>query len=75
MTVNGKLAASYALLFDLDGSTLKPLLSNPDGAAVLRGTRVLMSETAAGLLNSTFKASTVKAGLVIGVATITVNTK
>lgn len=75
MFVNGTIAASHALLFDLDGSTLKPLMSNPDGTAVLQGTRVLMSETAAGLLNSTFKTDAVKAGLVIGVATITVNTK
>ena len=72
---NGAIAAPHALLFNLDGSTLKPLSTNPDGTAVLQGTRVLMSQDAATLLNTTFKTDAVKAGLVVGVATITVNTK
>ncbi len=75
VAVNGKVAATQAIVFDLDGSTLKPLQSNPDGTAVLEGTRVLMSDTAAGLLNQTFKTDAVKAGLLVGIAKITINTK
>lgn len=67
--VNGKSAASNAALFTLDGSTLKPItISN--GVATLTGTRVLVSATAAKLLNSTFHTNAVKAGLLVGVATI-----
>jgi hypothetical protein len=36
---------------------------------------VLISDTAAGLLNKTFKTDAVKAGLLAGIAKITVNTK
>ncbi len=56
------------------GSTLKPLTTSGD-TATLAGTRVLMSKDAAGLLNSTFKTTAVKAGLLVGIATIVVNTK
>lgn len=73
--VNGTVAAPQAVIFDLDGSTLKPLQSNPDGTAVLTGTTVKMSADAAGLLNKTFNTDAVKAGLVVGIATITINTK
>lgn len=75
VTVNGTIAAPQAVIFDLDGSTLQPLQSNPDGTAVLTGTTVKMSADAAGLLNKTFNTDAVKAGLVVGVATITINTK
>ena len=76
VAVNGQVAATQAIVFDLDGSTLKPLQANEaDGTAVLEGTRVLISETAAGLLNQTFKTDAVKAGLLVGIAKITVNTK
>ncbi|GAA1459631.1 hypothetical protein [Williamsia maris] len=76
VAVNGQVAATQAIVFDLDGSTLKPLQANEaDGTAVLTGTTVHISETAAGLLNQTFKTDAVKAGLLVGVATITVNTK
>jgi hypothetical protein len=34
-----------------------------------------MSADAAGLLNKTFNTDAVKAGLVVGIATITINTK
>lgn len=72
VSVNGKEAATDALLFDLDGSTLEPLISNNDGSATLTGTTVLLSDDAAGLLNDTFKIDALKGGLVIGVSTITV---
>jgi hypothetical protein len=75
VAVNGTSAAKQAYLFTLDGSTLKPLQSNTDGTATLTGTIVEISPDAAGLLNSTFKTTAVKAGLVVGVATIVVNTK
>jgi hypothetical protein len=75
VAVNGTSAAKQAYLFNLDGSTLKPLQSNSDGTATLTGTIVEISPDAAGLLNSTFKTTAVKAGLVVGVATIVVNTK
>jgi hypothetical protein len=75
VSVNGKLAAASAPLFDLDGSTLKPVTMNADGAAVLTGTRVLMSPEAAALLNKTFGTTAVTKGLVVGVATLTVETK
>lgn len=70
--VNGKSAAKGVKLFDLDGSTLKPItISN--GVATLTGTRVLMSSDAAGLLDKTFKTDAVKGGLLVGVATILAN--
>ena len=75
VSVNGTSAAKQAYLFNLDGSTLKPLQSNTDGTATLTGTIVEISPDAATLLNSTFKTDAVKAGLVVGVATIVVNTK
>ena len=71
---NGTIAAPQAVIFDLDGSTLQPLQTNPDGTAVLTGTTVKMSADAAGLLNKTFNTDAVKAGLVVGIATITINT-
>lgn len=75
VSVNGTSAAKQAYLFNLDGSTLKPLQSNTDGTATLTGTIVEISPDAAALLNSTFKTTAVKEGLVVGVATIVVNTK
>ena len=74
VTVNGKLAAPSAYLFKLDGRTLKPLQSQ-GSTAVLQGTKVEISEVAAPLLNQTFKTKAVKPGLLVGIATITVNTK
>ena len=67
--VNGQSAAKGAPLFDLDGSTLQPI-TIMNGVADLTGTRVLMSATAAGLLDKTFNTTAVKAGLLVGVATI-----
>jgi hypothetical protein len=72
VSVNGKVAAEDALLFNLDGSTLKPLMSNPDGTATLEGTTVKLSDDAAGLLNDTFGINDLAGGLVIGISSITV---
>ncbi|MDJ0359447.1 hypothetical protein [Rhodococcus sp. H29-C3] len=74
VTVNGDVAAEDAVLFDLDGRTLKPLATGPNNTAILQGTEVKISETAAGLLNDTFKTDAVTPGLLVGVATITVAT-
>ena len=74
VSVNGESAAKQAYIFNLDGSTLKPLQTSGD-TAVLEGTRVLISDTAAGLLNKTFKTDAVKADMLVGIAKITVNTK
>ncbi|MEC5182398.1 hypothetical protein [Arthrobacter sp. CG_A4] len=74
VAVNGETAAKQAYIFNLDGSTLKPLQAAGD-TAVLEGTRVLISDTAAGLLNKTFKTDAVKADMLVGIAKITVNTK
>ncbi|MET3948365.1 hypothetical protein ABIB49_003086 [Arthrobacter sp. UYCu512] len=74
VAVNGTTAAKQAYIFNLDGSTLKPLAKAGD-TAVLEGTRVLISDTAAGLLNKTFKTDAVKADMLVGIAKITVNTK
>ena len=72
VSVNGKEAATDALLFNLDGSTLKPLISNSDGSATLEGTTVKLSDDAAALLNDTFGIKDLKGGLVIGISAITV---
>lgn len=74
VAVNGKTAVQSAFLFQLDGRTLKPLAMEGTDA-VLEGTKVMISPDAAGLLNDTFKTSAVKAGLLVGTAKITVNTK
>jgi len=72
VSVDGKEAATDALLFNLDGSTLKPLKTNPDGSATLEGTTVELSDEAAKLLNDTFGIKDLKGGLVIGISSITV---
>jgi hypothetical protein len=74
VSVDGKVAAESAPLFFLDGRTLKPLESNDNGTAVLEGTTVKLKQEAADLLNQTFGVQDLQAGLVIGVAKITVNT-
>ncbi|MGA1838752.1 hypothetical protein VD659_17675 [Herbiconiux sp. 11R-BC] len=75
VSVNGTVAAPQAFLFDLDGSTLKPLQTGANDTAILEGTTVHVSADAAALLNKTFGTTAVKEGLLVGVAKITVNTK
>jgi hypothetical protein len=74
VSVNGKVAAQSAFLFQLDGRTLEPLQTKGTDA-ILTGTKVEISDVAAPLLNQTFKTDAVKPGLLVGIATITVNTK
>jgi hypothetical protein len=75
VSVNGQLAAPSAPLFNLDGSTLNPPTMDADGSAVLQGTTVKLSPEAAALLNQTFGTDALAGGFVIGVATVTVETK
>lgn len=73
VSVNGEVAAESAPLFFLDGRTLKALrLASNDTKAILEGTTVKLKQEAADLLNQTFKIDALKAGMVIGVAKITV---
>ena len=72
--VNGERVANSAYVFQLNGSTLKPLQTE-GSTAILEGTQVQISDVAAGLLNETFATDAVKAGLLVGIAKITVNTK
>ncbi len=76
VSVDGTEAAADAPLFFLDGRTLQPLRTNADGSkAVLEGTTVVLTKTAADLLNETFGVDALSNKVVIGVAKITVNTK
>jgi hypothetical protein len=72
VSVNGKEAATDAVLFDLDGSTLNPLKTNADGSATLEGTTVELSSDAASLLNDTFGITDLQGGIVVGISSITV---
>jgi len=74
VSVNGKPVVQSAFLFQLDGRTLEPLTTEGSDA-ILTGTKVEISEDAAPLLNQTFKTDAVKPGLLVGIATITVNTQ
>ena len=75
VSVDGTEAAADAPLFFLDGRTLNPLESKDDGTAVLEGTTVVLTKTAADLLNETFGVDALSNKVVIGVAKITINTK
>lgn len=75
VSVNGESAAKDVEVFSLDGRTLQPLQTSRDGTAVLEGTKVMISEAAAPLLNDTFKTSAVKPGLLVGTAEITIDTE
>ncbi|WP_323793372.1 hypothetical protein [Nocardioides sp.] len=74
VVVNGDVAATSAYLFRLNGSTLKPLQTEGD-TAILEGTKVFISDVAAGLLNDTYGIDDVTDQVLVGVAKITVNTK
>ncbi len=73
--LNGAVAKKSVKLFDLNGATLQPITVDSSGVATLTGTQVKISAEAAALLDSTFKTTAVKAGLLVGVATILANTK
>ena len=74
VTVDGKVAAESAPLFFLDGRTLKPLETGDNGTACSRA-RPSSSSRRPPTCSTRPSASTPsQAGLVIGVAKITVNT-
>jgi hypothetical protein len=71
VSVNGTVAAEDVFIFNLDGTTLKPLATDENGNAVLEGTRVLISEDAAPLLNDTFGTDAIQPDMLVGIAKIT----
>ena len=75
VTANGASVVKGAPLFFLDGSTLNPLVVNPDGTAVLEGTTVSLTKAAADLLDKTYKTTALTEYFKVGVAKITLNTK
>ena len=74
VAVNGTVAASSVPIFRLDGSSLMPVQTEGNNA-ILEGTKVYISDVAAGLLNDTFGTDKVTDQLLVGVAKITVATK
>ncbi len=73
VTVDGAVFAESADLFFLDGSTLNPLAVNEaDGTAVLEGTTVSLTKTAADALNMVFETDALAEFFKVGVAEITV---
>ena len=71
VTANGDVVGKDVYIFNLDGSTLKPLTKDSAGDAVLEGTKVYISPDAAALLNKTFGTDAVTNALLVGVAKIT----
>ncbi len=75
--VNGKPfpnAETEVPLFFLDGRTLKPLEANTsEGTAVLEGTTVSLTKTAADALNMVFGVTALTEFFPVGIAEITVN--
>jgi hypothetical protein len=73
VTVDGKVFAESAPLFFLDGRTLNPLKVNMgEGTAVLQGTTVSLTKTAADALNMVFGVEALTEFFPVGTATITV---
>jgi hypothetical protein len=73
VVVDGEEFAPSAPLFFLDGSTLNPLeVNEADGTAVLEGTTVSLTQTAADALNMVFGTDALTEFFPVGVAEITV---
>jgi hypothetical protein len=73
VTVDDQVFAERADIFFLDGSTLKPLAANEsEGTAVLEGTTVSLTKTAADALNMVFETDALAEFFKVGVAEITV---
>lgn len=74
VTVDGAVFAETAPLFFLDGRTLNPLEVNADaGTAVLEGTTVSLTKTAADALNMVFETDALAEFFPVGIAEITVD--
>ncbi|HEX3822829.1 MAG TPA: hypothetical protein VHV79_00005 [Mycobacteriales bacterium] len=74
VTANGKVVAASAPLFFLNGRTLQPLATGPNNTAILNGTKVYLTSTAAALLDKTYNITALSSKTLVGVAKITVNT-
>lgn len=75
VTVNDEVFAERADIFFLDGSTLNPLEEGTEpGTAVLEGTTVSLTATAADALNTVFETDALAEFFPVGVAEITVDT-
>ncbi len=75
VTVDDKVFAETTDLFFLDGRTLKPLAEGTEaGTAVLEGTTVSLTKTAADALNMVFETDALTEYFPVGVAEIIVNT-
>ena len=75
VTVNDEVFAERADVFVLDGSTLNPLMEGTEpGTAVLEGTTVSLTATAADALNTVFETDALAEFFLVGIAEITVNT-
>lgn len=74
VTVDDEVFAESADLFFLDGSTLNPLADGEEeGTAVLEGTTVSLTQTAADALNTVFGTDALTEFFPVGVAEITVD--
>ena len=74
VTVDGAVFAESADLFFLDGSTLKPLaVDEATSTAVLEGTTVSLTKTAADALNMVFETDALAEFFKVGIAEITVD--
>lgn len=72
VTVDGAVFAPSAPLFFLDGSTVKPLqVKAAEGQAVLEGTTVSLTKTAADALNMVFETKALAEFFKVGIAEIT----
>ena len=72
VTVDGAVFAPSAPIFFLDGSTVKPLqVKAAEGQAVLEGTTVSLTKTAADALNMVFETKALAEFFKVGIAEIT----
>lgn len=73
VTVDDEVFAETAPLFFLDGRTLNPLeVNEAEGTAVLEGTTVSLTKTAADALNTVFETDALAEFFKVGIAEITV---
>lgn len=74
VSANGEVVAESVKLFDLDGSTLEPIMTDEEaGTATLTGTTVNLSDEAAEALNGAFETDALAGGTTVGIATIVVD--
>lgn len=69
--MNGTDGGAGVPVFRLDESTLKPIYSNPQGAAVFEGSTLYLTESSAQFLNDVSGTSVFKADTIVGTTKIT----